>query len=156
MIERALTTRVRSSVATRPCVLVTGARQVGKTTLLRMAFPDMEYVSFDNILLANSAAESPRAFLDRFAGPVIFDEVQQVPELLPAIKEHIDTYHENGRWVLTGSQRFELMKGISESLAGRITILHLETLSGAELRATGLGRETLEALPYTGGYPELW
>lgn len=147
---------LRQRATTRPCILVTGARQTGKTTLLRMTFPEVEYVTFDNLLLVQSATESPRAFLDRYSGPVIFDEVQHVPELFQAIKERIDQHRVNGQWLLTGSQRFELMKGVSESLAGRISILHLETLSGAELRQAGRGQEELRELPLRGGYPELW
>ncbi len=151
-----MTQELRQRAATRPCILVTGARQTGKTTLLRKTFPEVEYITFDNLLLTQSATESPRAFLDRYPGPVVFDEVQHVPVLFQAIKERIDQHHVNGQWFLTGSQRFELMKGVSESLAGRISILHLETLSATELRQANFSEEELRELPLRGGYPELW
>jgi predicted AAA+ superfamily ATPase len=123
-----------------------------------MAFPDAQYVTFDNILLAAAAEESPRAFLKRFDGQVILDEVHYVPALLRALKEEIDADRAKlGRWLLTGSQRFELMKGVSESLAGRIAIIHLETLSSQELRSVGLPAKGDEDLVLIrGGYPELW
>ncbi len=158
IIERSLSSRIKEAASTRPSIILTGARQVGKTTLLKSAFPDAQYVTFDNILLAAAAEESPRAFLKRFDGQVILDEVQYVPVLLRALKEEIDADRDKlGRWLLTGSQRFELMKGVSESLAGRIAIFHLETLSSQELRSAGLpakGDEDLALL--RGGYPELW
>jgi len=156
-IERALTQDLRKTAATRPSLIVTGARQVGKTTLLKAAFPEATYITFDNILNMASAQESPSAFLDRFEGPVILDEVQYVPALFPALKQNIDASRDRtGKWLLTGSQRFELMKNVSESLAGRIAIFHLETLSAQELRVGGIGIEGLSGLIVQGGYPELW
>lgn len=151
-IERRLHADLEKAAATRPSLILTGARQVGKTTLLRNTFPAAEYVTFDNMLLAESAQSSPSAFLDRFKGPAILDEVQYAPALFPALKERIDLNRDaNGRWILTGSQRFNLMKGVSESLAGRIAVLHLESLSAQEIRGTNV-----QALLARGGYPELW
>lgn len=150
--------RIREAAATRPSLLVSGARQVGKTSLLKKAFPDATYITFDNLLNVASAQEAPQAFLDRFDGPVILDEVQYVPTLFPALKERIDADRETmGRWLLTGSQRFDLMTRITESLAGRVAIFHLEPLSAAELRAeAGVPRGALRDLHRLGGYPELW
>ncbi len=156
--QRSLDQELRAAARTRPSLILTGARQVGKTTLLRHAFPTAEYVTFDNMLLAASAKESPNTFLDRFDGPVILDEIQYVPELFPALKERIDADRDvNGRWLLTGSQRFSLMRNLGESLAGRIAIFELLPLSAEEL-----GSELIDysseciRLPYRGGYPELW
>lgn len=131
---------------------------MGKTSLLRRTFPDAAYVSFDNILNVASAREAPRSFLERFSGPTILDEIQYVPELFPAIKERIDAERDTmGCWLLSGSQRFELMSKVSESLAGRIAIIHLETLSAAELRSHPLiGAEGVRDILRMGGYPELW
>lgn len=155
--QRTIAAQLRQAAATRPSLIVTGARQVGKTTLLKASFPEASYITFDNILNMASAQESPGAFLDRFEGPVILDEIQYVPSLFPALKQRIDEDRDrNGRWLLTGSQRFELMRNVSESLAGRIAISHLETLSSQELRSGGLGFEDLAGLIVKGGYPELW
>jgi len=158
LIPRAQEEEMRHRAGERPCILVTGARQTGKTTLLRSCFPDAEYVSFDGILQAASASESPEAFLERFAGPVILDEIQYVPALFRALKARIDIDRDvKGRYLLTGSQTFELMKGVSESLAGRIGIMRLETLSAREIAASGrFNDESLLQTPFRGGYPELW
>jgi predicted AAA+ superfamily ATPase len=111
-IPRAQETELQGRAKERPCVLVTGARQTGKTTLLRSCFPDAEYVSFDSILLAASASESPDAFLDRFSGPVILDEIQYVPELFRALKTRIDGDRDvKGRYLLTGSQTWDSSPG---------------------------------------------
>jgi predicted AAA+ superfamily ATPase len=158
LIERDLASRLHQGASTRPSLILTGARQVGKTTLLRAAFPEAEYVTFDSLLAIDSAREAPEAFLDRFSGPVILDEVQYVPELFMALKRKIDQDRDaTGRWLLTGSQRFELMKGISESLAGRIAIFHLEPLSAREIRRSpDVGKERVASIVVRGGYPELW
>ena len=108
--------------------------------------------------MAEAAKESPKNFLSRFSGPVIFDEIQYVPELFRALKEKIDEERDTaGRWMLTGSQRFELMENVSESLAGRISLIHLDTLSAEEIR-NKLGKNISETyeLVLKGGYPELW
>jgi len=157
-IERDLTASLRRGASTRPSLILTGARQVGKTTLLRTAFPEAAYVTFDSLLAIGSAREAPEAFLDRFTGPVILDEVQYVPGLFMALKRKIDQNRDAaGRWLLTGSQRFELMKGISESLTGRIAVFHLEPLSAREIgRSPAVGRERLDSIVVRGGYPKLW
>jgi predicted AAA+ superfamily ATPase len=157
-IKRLLESELRKAAATRPSLILTGARQVGKTTLLRKTFPDAEYVTLDNMLLASSAQEAPQAFLERYKKQTIIDEVQYAPNLFRALKERIDADRDAvGRWLLTGSQRFGLMKGVSESLAGRIAVLHLEPLSAAEIRGEAdVKTEGLDALFFRGGYPELW
>lgn len=158
LIPRTQERELRRKVEERPCILVTGARQTGKTTLLRSSFPGIEYVSFDSILQAASASESPEAFLQRFTKPVIFDEIQYASPLFRALKASIDADRDmKGRYLLTGSQTFELMKGVSDSLAGRIGIMRLETLSAREIADSGrFDREALLQTPFRGGYPELW
>lgn len=123
-----------------PALLVTGARQVGKTTFLRqIAEPGRRFVSLDAPDVQIRAKEDPRLFLANNPPPVIFDEIQYAPELLPYIKEMIDEarHHAPGKakgmfW-LTGSQQFQLMKGVTESLAGRIGIFTMYGLSNREI-----------------------
>lgn len=138
-----------------PAVLVTGPRQAGKTTLLREELGGAAmYVSFDDPLDRGFARDDPNGFLDRFAGRrVILDEIQYVPELVPYLKIRIDRDRQSyGRWILTGSQQFELMANISESLAGRIAILELLPLSLVEHPALADGG--LAACLWNGAYPE--
>ncbi|MBE6418050.1 MAG: ATP-binding protein [Akkermansiaceae bacterium] len=121
-----------------PCVMVTGARQVGKSTLLReMLPPGMGYVTLDDYVEAEQAASDPVTFLERHGEPLCIDEVQYVPGLLRAIKVRVDAARRPGMYWLTGSQRFHMMKGVSESLAGRIGILELSGLSQWEMTGNG-------------------
>ena len=154
-IDRICGDKVESLAAARPVVLLTGARQTGKSSLLQHRFPNIQYVTFDHLRQVEAARESPGKFLDQFEGSVILDEIQYVPELFREIKIKVDVDRESyGKWILTGSQRFELMETVSESLAGRISIVNLETLSAEELRnSSGL---RVEDHLWKGGYPELW
>lgn len=118
-----------------PVLLITGPRQVGKTTLLkRISDEGRHYVSLDDPLLRDLANSDPALFLQRFTPPVIIDEIQYAPGLLPYIKMHVDRHRNNGDFWLTGSQVFHLMKGVSESLAGRVGIVHLLGLSSQEIK----------------------
>ena len=131
-ISRALYPTIRDALRMFPAVLVTGPRQSGKTTfLLKEAGKGYSYVSFDDPLERSFAKEDPNGFLERFAeGPVILDEIQYAPEILPYLKMRIDRdRRENGKWLLIGSQQFQLMSNISESLAGRVAILELYPFS---------------------------
>jgi len=138
-----------------PAVLVTGARQVGKTSLLRRLFPKAGYLTLDYPAYAEAARTAPEDLLDRFPGQLIIDEIQYAPALLRYLKLRIDADRIPGRFLLTGSQTFPLMEGVSESLAGRCGIFHLQTLSRFEVMA---GRDDPDELTYLfrGGYPELW
>jgi len=131
-------------------LLLTGARQVGKTTLLRtLAEPGRHFVSLDPMDARTKAAEDPRLFLADNPPPVIIDEIQYVPQLLPYIKEIVDdvrtTHPEKARGMywLTGSQKFELMQNVSESLAGRIGVYDMFGLSNREFH----GQESVPFLP---------
>jgi predicted AAA+ superfamily ATPase len=148
--------RIRHSVRTRPSLVLTGARQTGKTSALLRLFPDFHFVSLDLPTEAEQAEKEPRAFLERHPPPVIIDEVQYAPGLFRHLKAEIDSKRAaNGQFLLTGSQKFSLMKNVSESLAGRADIMELETLSFAEIRAA-LPETDLETAIVRGGFPELY
>lgn len=118
-----------------PIILVTGPRQVGKTTILRhMSKNSRNYVTLDDPILAQLAKEEPNLFLQRFKPPILIDEIQYAPELLPYIKMLVDTDRKNGMFWLTGSQQFSLMQGVTESLAGRVGIINLLGLSLKEMQ----------------------
>jgi uncharacterized protein len=145
--------------AERPVVIVTGARQAGKTSLLQRAFPNHYYVSLDLPLVAEEAEESGQRFLEKHPPPLIVDEVQYAPRLFRYLKAAIDGHRDqNGQYLLTGSQKFTLMHGVAESLAGRATIFDLYPLSLKELEAWS-GRkaegETLLEWMLQGSYPDL-
>ncbi len=119
-------------------VLVTGARQVGKTTMLQHVLPeDFRYVTLDDPRAGVLAREDPVLFFDANRLPVAVDEVQRVPELFQQVKFLVDQSPETGRVVLTGSQTFQLMQGVSESLAGRVAILEMTGMSLRELTGCG-------------------
>jgi uncharacterized protein len=154
-IQRDVEARLRRSARTRPVVVLTGARQTGKTSTLRRLFPDHAFVSLDLPTEAEQAEKAPLAFLRRHAAPVILDEVQYAPALFRHLKIVVDAERRrNGRFLLTGSQKFTLMKGVSESLAGRVDLIELETLSFAEIHAA-LPRTDVETAIVHGGFPEL-
>ena len=138
--NRHLQKKLKTVINSRPVTLLTGARQTGKSSLLRRMFPARTYVNFDNILEMEAAQTNPQYFLTQLQQPVILDEIQYVPSLLRELKIIVDEQRQRdnhqayGQWILTGSQQFELMNGVSDSLAGRIAIFHLETLSAAEIR----------------------
>ena len=116
-----------------PVLMITGPRQVGKTSLLdHLREPKRTYVTLDDMNLRGLAKSDPALFLQRFAPPVLIDEVQYAPELFPAIKLLVDNDPMAGSVWLTGSQSFPLMKGVSESLAGRVAILNLLGFSARE------------------------
>ncbi len=118
-----------------PVMLVTGPRQVGKTTFLKHICKDNRtYVSLDDPAVLLLAQTDPKAFLDRFPPPVLIDEIQYAPELLPFIKMIVDKAQQGGMFWLTGSQQFQMMKGVTESLAGRVGIVNLLGFSNAELK----------------------
>ncbi len=143
----------------RPCILLTGCRQSGKTSLFKKNYPNIKYVSLDIPLHAEEAENSGNEFLKKQGEPVIIDEIQYAPELMKYIKVKIDENRdENGRFFLTGSQKFSLMEGVSESLAGRIAIITLHSLSLFEIEKwtkVPIGPDLLLDLMIKGGFPEL-
>lgn len=137
-----------------PALLITGARQTGKTSLLRHLYPDASYLTLDLPANAEAAHTAPDELLEAYPPPVIIDEIQYAPVLLRHLKVRIDQDRRPGRFLLTGSQVFPLMQGVSESLAGRCAVLNLHTLARAELTSAGLELDESHYL-FLGGYPEL-
>lgn len=135
MIPRLLAPRLRDAARHYPIVALTGPRQSGKTTLVRRVFGSYQYVSLELPDERAFALEDPRGFLGQFDGPVILDEVQRAPELLSYLQVLVDEAPDRtGQFVLTGSQNFLLMQGVSQSLAGRCAVLNLLPFSLAELQ----------------------
>ena len=139
--------------------VLTGPRQSGKTTLLRWLFPDFTYVTLDDPAIAMAANGNPQSFLASLHLPAIIDEVQYAPELFRAIKLFVDQKKEKGLLFLTGSQGFDLMKNVTESLAGRAVLFELNTLSFNELQDYGKfarKRKLVEFHLIRGGFPALY
>ncbi len=118
-------------------VLVTGARQVGKSTLLSRLLPEVKTIVFDPIQDLYGARQDPDLFLDNFPPPLVLDEVQFVPELLPALKRRVDRLDSPGQYFLTGSQNLGMLRSVAESMAGRVGILPLDGMTAYELSGWG-------------------
>ncbi len=158
-IKRTIEAELLKAVKQRPSVLLTGSRQSGKTSILQKTFPNYGYISLDPPHVAEEAEESGGQFLQKHPAPLILDEVQYAPRLFRHLKSVIDDRRkESGLYLLTGSQKFSLMQGVTESLAGRISVFELHSLSLAELEhwsgKCAEGEQLLEWL-LLGGYPEL-
>lgn len=173
-IKRAIEDSFMETQSEYPVTLLTGPRQVGKTTMLQklMNGTDRKYVSLDEFD-ARSLAKDPAAFFQVYKPPILIDEVQYAPELFSYIKIMVDKTHKKGDFWLTGSQAYKLMQGITESLAGRIAIMQMHTLSQAEILGYNNqpfevdidkieGRKTIsKEIPeiyrsiFTGGMPEI-
>lgn len=145
-INRIMESKLRYLAEHFPVVIVCGARQVGKTTLLQQIKKEndqIQYVTLDYPRIRSLAKEDPELFLQQYQPPLIIDEIQYAPELLPYIKIQADSRKRNGLYYLTGSQMFYMMKNVSESLAGRTGILSMYSLSRAEIES----RESVPFLP---------
>lgn len=157
-IDRQLSAQVLSAARQFPALVITGGRQTGKTTLLQHLFPEASFASLDLPSAAYQADERGEEFLRSYPEPVILDEVQYAPGLFRYLKAAIDAKRsERGRFLMTGSQKFSLMQSLSESLAGRVAVLELDTLASTEIVA-GLPGEIIlpEEILWRGGFPELW
>lgn len=172
MIKRHIHPLLHDYLNLFPAVWLGGARQTGKSTLV-MALPNYHYVTLDDITLYMAAQDSPQAFIQSLAKPVIIDEIQRVPELLLAIKQDIDLNRHNGQYLLTGSANLLGMKNVQDSLAGRLGVLELTPFSLRELNShepnllddlfngtisqiapPALNKSVIEHM-LSGGYPEM-
>jgi predicted AAA+ superfamily ATPase len=174
-IERAITPVLKKRVSSSKCLLLTGARQVGKSTLVKHVFPAYHRANFDDRLTRLQAREEPKLFFLNNPRPLFIDEVQKESGILEEIKMIVDESDRRGDFILSGSQKLELMKGVSESLAGRVSIMELAGLSLREINGISFNQHFIpssqylqerekEITPYTdiwktihkGSYPELY
>ncbi len=162
-IERAISDTLRERVRTSKCVLVTGARQVGKSTIIRHEFPEFNRASFDNWLTRLQAREEPGLFFLNNPCPLFIDEVQKESSVLEEIKLKVDESEQRGRFLLSGSQKLEPMKGIGESLAGRVSVTELLGLSLREIYGIRFNRHFVPTESYLqererkiSGYQDIW
>lgn len=156
MIPRIAETLVRELLSGFPIVTITGPRQSGKTTLARTVMADLPYRSLEDPDVRALALDDPRGFLSQCPDGAVLDEVQRAPELFSYLQTHLDGDGRMGRFLLTGSQQFGLMSGISQSLAGRSAFVELLPLSHSELVEAGQAPTALDAMMFTGGYPALY
>lgn len=162
-IKRAISPILQKRVETSKCVLVTGARQVGKSTVIKHEFPDYNRANFDDRLTRLQAKEEPKLFFMNNPCPLFIDEVQKENAVLEEIKLRVDESEENGRFILSGSQKLELMKGMSESLAGRVAVTELLGLSLREIHGIEYNKHFIPSEEYINTrekemkpYSELW
>ena len=139
-----------------PIVGITGPRQSGKTTLARALFSEKPYVSLEDPDSRRYVESDPRGFLNQYSDGAVIDEAQRVPELFSYLQSHVDLDGRMGRYVLTGSQQFGLLAGITQSLAGRVGMVTLLPFSRDELNASGQAATSLQTALFTGGYPPLY
>ena len=139
-----------------PIVTLTGPRQSGKTTLARAVFTSKPYVSLEDPDVRRLALDDPRGFLGRFPDGAVLDEVQRAPELLSYLQTRVDADGRMGLFLLTGSQQFGLLSGVTQSLAGRTAFIELLPFSIHELERAGARPASLDEMLFTGGYPPLY
>ncbi len=154
-VERDLAPRLAEAARVSPSITLTGPRQSGKTTLCRAMFDGHPYVSLEAVDVRAFASEDPRAFLAQFPEGAVIDEVQRAPDLPSYLQGIIDSDPRPGRWVLTGSQNLSLSEAVSQSLAGRTSVLHLLPLARSEVVNFNRYPESLDETMLTGGYPRI-
>lgn len=147
-IERAMESVLRDTDKTFKAMLITGPRQVGKSTILQHIFPERQYVTFDDPVVLSETMREPGLFFRNNKPPITLDEVQYIGELFPYIKMECDKRAEKGLFSLTGSQQYHLMQNVSESLAGRIAVLELSGLSLREIQGTAFNRAFIPTEEY--------
>lgn len=146
-VHRIIEQEILKASRSFPSLLVTGPRRAGKTTLLRKLFPKAEYVLLEDPDIVSRVREDPRSFVEECSCPVILDEIQNVPELFDYVRTLIDRHpKQSGKWFFTGSQEAPLMKGVSESMAGRVAVFQLLPLSKKECSKVSM---------FYGGFPEI-
>ena len=174
-IQRAISNILKSRVKTSKCTLIVGARQVGKSTLVRHEFSEYNRANFDDRLTRLQAKEEPKLFFINNPRPLFIDEVQKEGSIMEEIKQIVDESEERGQFILSGSQKLELMKDVSESLAGRVSVYELCGLSLREIYQIGFNKhfvptdeyikererelksyENIWDVIHKGSYPELY
>ena len=132
-IKRAIEDLIKNNYSRSKALVITGARQVGKTTVTRHLYPEVRRINMKDRLLANASKEDPLSFLESLGRPLFIDEIQNTPYLIDELKVLLDETETKGNYILSGSQKWKLMKGLSESLAGIPSILEMTTLSLREI-----------------------
>ncbi len=155
MIYRKLTTTLQRLAKTFPVIAITGPRQSGKTTLAKAVFADKPYITLEDPAERAFALEDPKGFLHRFRDGAIFDEAQRWPDLFSYLQGMVDEEPIPGKFILTGSQQFGLLAGVSQSLAGRVGMTTLLPLSFSELSTAAQSSLSLDTLIIKGFYPAL-
>ncbi len=156
MIPRSATDTILRLAKGFPIVAITGPRQSGKTTLAKTAFPEKPYLSLEDPDIQAIAESDPRRLLAAYPDGAILDEVQRTPQLFSYLQTRVDADLRPGMFVLTGSQQFGLLSGVTQSLAGRVGMVELLPFSLAELHSGGRLAKNPDELIYRGGYPPLY
>lgn len=156
LVPRAAEATVRELMEGYPVVAITGPRQSGKTTLVRAMFGDRPFVSLEDLDERALATDDPRGFLARFPDGAVLDEVQRAPDLFSYLQTRVDEDGRTGLFVLTGSQEFDLLAGITQSLAGRVALVRLLPFALAELQQAERAPDRLEDLLFQGLYPPIY
>lgn len=156
MIKRSAEGTLKKLAQSFPAVAVTGPRQSGKTTLVKSMFPKKPYVSLEEIDARDFALTDPKGFLRQFPDGAVLDEIQRCPDLFSYLQSILDNDRRPGLFVLTGSQQFGLLSGITQSLAGRVAMLTLLPFSLLELKKSELAPNTVAKLIFQGLYPPIY
>ncbi len=154
--NRTLKTQIDFFAKKYPILALTGPRQSGKTTFLRSEFPEYSYVNLENLDNRNFALQDPNGFLKQFNDFVIFDEVQRVPELFSYLQSKVDEERIMGKYILSGSQNFHLMRNITQSLAGRVALFKLLPFDFSEMEQAGWLHEDYAVNLQRGFYPAIY
>ena len=155
MVDRDVEPRLKMLAMNFPAIVLTGPRQSGKSTLCQKVFPDLPYATLESPDVRAFALEDPRGFLKQFPHGAILDEIQNCPQISSYLQEIIDREPTPGRWILTGSHNLSVLASTSQSLAGRVAVLHLLPLSRHEVVQFAQHPNTLNETLLTGGYPRI-
>ena len=156
MVEREIKGTLCSLMQGFPVVTITGPRQSGKSTLAKAVSGDKPYLSLEDPDVRQFALDDPRAFLARLPNGAVLDEVQRAPDLLSYLQSRFDEDGRMGLFLLTGSQQFGLLSGVTQSLAGRSAFVELLPFSVNELQKAGQSHSSLDSMLFTGSYPPIY